>query len=203
MKRLFIFGCGGHGRVLADIAYKTNSYDSILFLDDEPKSETCMGFTVLDNRKPVDFREDDELIVAIGNSQTRQSRQEKYESKGIKIARLIHPSASIGLDVQLGQGSVVMAGAVINPGSVLGKAVIVNTCASVDHDSVVGDYSHVSVAAHLAGTVKLGAHVWIGAGAVVINDIDITDGAVIGAGAVVIRNITERGSYVGVPARKA
>jgi acetyltransferase-like isoleucine patch superfamily enzyme len=50
--------------------------------------------------------------------------------------------------------------------------------------------------------VRVGDKSWVGIGATVINDIDICGGCVIGAGAVVIRNITEGGTYVGVPAKK-
>ena len=77
-----------------------------------------------------------------------------------------------------------------------------NTCASVDHDCCLGDYVHVSVGAHVAGTVIIGNSTWIGAGAVVNNNLHITDSCMIGAGAVVINDIVERGTYVGVPARK-
>ena len=52
------------------------------------------------------------------------------------------------------------------------------------------------------GEVELGRNVLIGAGATVIQCRKIADNTVIGAGAVVIRDITEPGTYTGVPARK-
>lgn len=95
-----------------------------------------------------------------------------------------------------------MAGAVVNPGSTIGKGCIINTCSSVDHDCQIGDYVHISIGAHLAGTVILGKNTWVGAGATISNNIEITSCCMIGAGAVVINDIIEKGTYVGVPARK-
>lgn len=113
---------------------------------------------------------------------------------------LIHPNATVADSAQIGVGSVVMAGAVINPYAKLGKGCIVNTCDSVDHDCEVRDYVHVAVGAHLCGTVSIGEYTWVGAGATVSNNISICPECMIGAGAVVVKNIEEAGAYVEVPA---
>lgn len=76
--------------------------------------------------------------------------------KRLKIATLIHPDAVIGSGVEIGEGTVVMAGTVINPDAVIGKGVIINTGATVDHDDKICDYAHISVGAHIAGTVTIG-----------------------------------------------
>ena len=46
MKELIILGAGGHGRVVADIAMKSNIYEKISFLDDKP-SENSLGIPVI------------------------------------------------------------------------------------------------------------------------------------------------------------
>ena len=202
MGRLFIVGCSGHGKVIADIALKENKYEKLLFLDDNPKSSSCMGIPVAGSSTYEDIAPEDEVIVAIGNSNIRQRLQEQYTERGLKIATLIHPDAVIGTQVEIGEGTVIMAGTVINPNAVIGKGVIINTGATVDHDDVICDYAHISVGAHLAGTVTVGKSTWIGAGAVVSNNLHICDNVMVGAGAVVVSNIDEQGTYVGVPARK-
>ena len=70
------------------------------------------------------------------------------------------------------------------------------------HDCIIKDYVHVSVGAHLAGNVHVGSKTWIGAGAIVNNNITITQECMIGSGSVVIKDIKEKGTYVGVPAKK-
>lgn len=202
MGRLFIVGCSGHGKVIADIAVKLKKYDEILFLDDDPAADECLGISVAGGSAYEDIAPQDEIIVAIGNPGIRRRLQEQYGKRHLSMATLIHPDAVIGSEVKIGEGTVVMAGAVINPDTVIGKGVIVNTGATVDHDNIISDYAHISVGAHTAGTVTVGKGAWIGAGAVVSNNLSICDNVMIGAGAVVIRDIEESGTYVGVPARK-
>ena len=119
---------------------------------------------------------------------------------GANVVSIIHPSAIIGSNVAIGIGTFVAPGAVINTGSTVGKGVIINTCSSVDHDCVIDDFCHISVGARIAGTVEIGHGTFLCAGATVINNHSICSGCVIGAGAVVIKDITESGTYVGVPA---
>lgn len=196
MNRLIIIGASGHGKVVADIA-KLNGYEDIVFLDDDENARECAGWPVIGKS---DAAPDGEVFVAVGNPETRKKLMKLYEDR--KQPVLIHPSAVVAKDVEIGVGSVVMAGTVINPGARIGRGVIVNTSSSVDHDSVVEDYCHIAVGAHLSGTVIVGSETWIGTGATVSNNVNICRGCMIGAGAVVIKDIIEPGTYVGVPARK-
>lgn len=202
MRRLFIVGCSGHGKVAADIAVKMCKYDEVCFLDDHPKNDSCMGFPVVGNSDFVDISNSDEIFVAIGNATIREEMLKKYKDMGMTIATLIHPNAVIGMNVKIGVGTIIMAGAVINPATELGEGVIVNTGATIDHDNLINDYVHISVGAHLAGTVVVGKKTWIGAGAIVSNNLSIHRECMIGAGATVIKDIRKEGTYVGVPARK-
>lgn len=54
----------------------------------------------------------------------------------------------------------------------------------------------------LAGTVKVGRGSWLGIGSIVSNSVNIISDSKIGAGVVVVRDITEPGTYVGVPVRR-
>jgi len=201
MNNLVIVGASGHGKVIADIAEKVG-YTDIVFLDDNPTVESCGEYKVVGGCKLALSYKQADFIVAIGSTKIRRKIQAEFIEMGLHIASLIHPSAVIASNVKIGIGTVVMAGAVINPYSVIGQGCIINTCASVDHDCRIGDYVHVSVGTHVAGTVIVGDDTWIGAGATISNNIEVANECVIGAGAVVIADILERGTYVGIPAKK-
>lgn len=201
--KLLIIGASGHGKVIADIAIKMNKWETIAFLDDDKSIKECLGLEVVG--KTMDsfkHKDEAEFFVAIGNNSTRERIQERLIDKGLSIASLIHPNAIIGTDVEIGIGTVVMAGVVINSSSKIGEGCIINTSCSLDHDNVIEDYVHISPGANLAGTVKVGKGTWIGIGSVVSNNINICSEATIGAGAVVIKDIIEAGTYVGVPVKK-
>ncbi len=196
MKDLIIIGASGHGRVVADIA-SLNGYKTIVFLDDKNYGKDFAGYPVIG--KSTDAPDGD-VFVAIGNAEVRKRLMELYRDRTQPV--LIHPNAVAAKDVRIGRGTAVMAGAVINPGAVIGTGCIINTCSSVDHDCIISDYVHVAVGAHLCGTVTVEQGTWIGAGATVINNVGICGGCMIGAGSVVIKDITEKGTYVGVPAKR-
>lgn len=190
--KLTIIGASGHGKVAADIA-RLNGYDAIEFLDDDENLTSCGDYPVVGR---TDSPVDNDVFVAIGNADIRARL-----SRDRNLVTLIHPKAVIANGVEIGEGTVVMAGVVINSGAKIGRGCIINTSSSVDHDCVVGDYCHVAVGAHLCGTVNVGETTWIGTGAIVSNNINICDGCMIGAGAVVIKDIKKQGTYVGVPAK--
>ena len=196
-KEIIILGAGGHAKVISDIALKMG-YKVLGFLDDNAKADKVCGIPVLGKiAECVNFG-DCEFVIGIGSNAVRKLLSEKY---ALKFATLVHPSAQIGMDVTIGEGTVVMANAVVNPSAVIGKHSIINTSSVVEHDSRLGDYVHISPRAVLCGTVTVGNNIHIGTGATVINNITICDDCIIGAGATVVKNITEKGTYIGVPAK--
>lgn len=199
-KKVLIIGAGGHGKVVADIIGLSGDLVAG-FLDDNPKAIKNFSFPILGevNR----FKHDNEFyfIVAVGNAEAREKIANKMS--GVKWYTAIHPSAAIStLGVTIGEGSVIMANAVINAGASIGKHCIINSSAVVEHDNQIKNFVHVSVGAKLAGTVFIGERTWIGIGASVNNNLYICEDCMVGAGAAVIKNITEPGTYVGVPAKK-
>ena len=199
MNRLIIIGAGGHGKVVADVALR-NGYTDIYFVDDHVKGEV-MGFPIIGATDEIQRLNDGntDFIIGIGNNLTRKAIAEAYH---VNWVTLIHPSAQVAFNVEIGQGTVVMANAVINVCSIIGEHCIINTSAVVEHDNVIDNYVHISPGALLGGTVRVNELTHIGIGAVVRNNIDICSCSTIGAGAVVSKQITESGTYIGIPARK-
>lgn len=202
-KQLIIIGASGHGRSAANVAIKMKRWDSIAFLDDNAEVIESMGIKVIGKASDASlYSREADFFVAIGNNKARQRVMEDCEVQGITLAVLIHPSAVLGECVTIESGTIVMAGAIINCCASIGKGCIINTGATVDHDGVVEDYVHISPGANVAGTVRIGRGCWLGIGSVVSNNISITEGCIIGAGSVVIKDLTEAGTYIGIPVRR-
>jgi len=194
MNRLVIIGAGGHGKVIADIALK-NGYTDICFVDDHANGK-CIEFPIVGKCDSICELNDGktDFVIGIGNNATRKNIAEKYDANWVT---LIHPSAQIGINVSIGSGTVVMAGAVINPCTRIGEHCIINTSAVIDHDNVIEDYVHISPRAVLSGTVRIGKETWIGTGTSVINNVSICNEVVVGVGSVVIKDIKNKGTYFG------
>ena len=199
MNKLVIIGAGGHGKVIADNALK-NGYTDICFVDDRSTGE-CMGFPIVGTSGDIPKLDDGktDFIIGIGNNAVRKTIAEKYR---VHWVSLIHPSAQIGANVSVNKGTAVMAGAIINACAKIGKHCIINTRAVIEHDNIIENYVHISPNVALGGTVHIGELTHIGISATVINNVDVYEKCVMGGGAVVVKNITESGTYVGVPVRK-
>jgi len=203
IKQLIIVGASGHGKVVADIAIKMKRWERIVFLEDDTSIKKLIGLDVVGTTiEAIKYKDKADFFVAIGNNETRKKVQENFVAQGLTIVTLIHPNAVIGIDVEIGIGTVIMAGVVINSSTRIGNGCIINTCSSVDHDNEIKDYVHLSPGVSTAGNVTVNHTTWLGIGSVVSNNVSICSSCKVGACAAVIKDISEPGLYVGVPARK-
>lgn len=197
-KGLFILGFGGHARSVGDVALAAG-FDDLTFVDDQAREgEEFADF-------PVITVLPDEITAAgwfvFPGSGDNAQRRTQCEAARLPLATLVAPTASLGTQCQIGQGSFVGHQAHLGPLARIGRGVIVNSGAIIDHECVVGDFSHISVNASVAGRCRIGAQVMIGTGATIIDRISICSNVTVGAGATVVRDIEVPGVYVGTPAR--
>lgn len=194
--KITLYGASGHCKVIIDIIQKRGCTIASI-IDDNPNVKSILGSAVVPSAE-VEVDSLKNVIVAIGNNATRKKLVRQL---GDSFATAIHPQATIAVYTKIGAGTVVMAGAIINPDVMIGEHCIVNTAATIDHDCVLADFVHLSPNASLAGGVKVeeGAH--IGIGAIVIPEIKIGKWATIGAGAVIINDVPDYAVVVGNPGR--
>lgn len=196
-REYIIIGAGGHAAVIADILL-CSGRPVKGYLDDNVKAGTeVLGVKVIG--KTDDYAKYDGclFIIGIGDNHIRKKIAQAYP---LDYGTAVHPSAVVGREVEIGRGSVIMAGCVINARTVIGEHCIINTRVSVDHDCRIGDFTHISPGAVLGGAVVVGERSHVGLGASVRNNISICDDVIIGAGAAVVRDIPPNCTAVGVPA---
>jgi UDP-perosamine 4-acetyltransferase len=206
MRRLVVLGCGGYGRVVEDLLAHLGEWEVAGFVDIDTATHGNMvnGVPVLGGEELIPGLLEQGIsgaVVAIGDNATRARLVDDLASRGFELPTLVHPRAFVGRFVQLGDAVTILAGAVINTGSVIGRNVVINVQASVDHDCVVGDHAHIWPGANLAGNVVVGEYSFIGTGSSVIPQVRIGRNTLVGAGAAVVRDLPDNVVAVGVPAR--
>ena len=206
MNRLLLWGAGGHGKVVLDVARSTRAFEIIAFIDDSADGEpaTFCGCDVLGNPgllKSLAGPGYSSFVASIGDNSTRAACFARALAGGLTPATLIDPSAVISPSAKIGPGTVVMPRAVVNAGAVLGQDCIVNTGAIVEHDCIIGDHVHLAPGSILGGGVEVHAFAVVGLGAAVLPGAEIGEGAVVGAGAVVLEKVPPGVTVAGVPAR--
>ena len=206
MKKLIIWGAGGYGKVVLDVARAMGEFAEIVFLDDavEKQGTLFCGCRIVGAAEQLPLlaeRGYQWFVAAIGENRTRARCYRHAVAQGLTGATLKHPSATISLSARIARGTVIMPRAVVNADARLGENVIVNTGAVLEHDCVIGDHAHVSPGAVAGGETRIGAYAQLGLAAVTLPGAEIGDGAVVGAGAVVLDSIPPGATAVGVPAR--
>lgn len=142
-------------------------------------------------------------VIGIGDNWTRAAVVQELRALAptLQFPCVVHPSAQLAGRVQLGEGSVVLAGVVVNYGATVGDFCILNTCSSLDHDSRLGNYVSLAPRACTGGNVEVGDYSAICLGANVIHGIRIGCHCVVGAGATVLDNLPCEVVAYGTPAR--
>ncbi|ATB43176.1 putative acetyltransferase [Cystobacter fuscus] len=200
--RLVIYGCGGHGKVVADIAL-ARGMTVEGFLDDRAlEGKRVFGLPILGGPAWLEvFRSEVSVALGIGENRARYRIYKLCERLGMTPVTLIHPTATVAASAQLGAGVVVMAQAVINPDARVANGAIINSGAIVEHDCEIGAFAHLSPNATLGGNVRIGALTHLGLAASVLPGKAVGEETVVGAGAVVTSDIPSRVVVAGVPAR--
>lgn len=190
---MYIIGAGGHGKVVAEIAELLNK--SIhLFVDANTAITKLWEYPVV-----ASFPENNSsAVIAIGDNRVRKAISSTFNAH---YTCLFHPFSQISSRCNIGEGTVVISGAVINADAKIGRHVIINTNSSVGHDVCLEDFVHIAPNAALAGHVHVGEGTFVGMGASVLNGVHIGKWCVIGAGAVVLQNVPDGTTVVGNPAR--
>ncbi len=191
--KVYLYGASGHAKVVMDIVRR--AYMDVPYLiDDNPDVNELAGLPVVhsaDDLSPI--------IVTIGDCQIRRKIVEKLGDR--EYITVVHPNAIKAESVKLGYGTVVMAGAILNPFTTVGNHCIINTGASIDHDCTIHNFVHIAPHCTLCGEVEIGEGTWVGAGTTVIQGKHIGKNCFIGAGSVVVKDIPDGCLCYGNPAK--
>ncbi|MDH7602741.1 MAG: acetyltransferase [Armatimonadota bacterium] len=200
MKAIYIYGAGGHGAVVAEIAHLLG-YDILGFVDD---NSALTGKSVLDWKVlgTGDLIPDGATVaLGIGDNVTRAALTQRARDRKWSLPVLVHPSAIISPSAVLGAGTVVMAQVAVNARARIGEACILNTSCSVDHDCSIGCAVHIAPGVRLAGSVTVGDRTLVGIGSCARPGVCIGCDCIIGAGSVVVCDIPDYCVAYGNPAR--
>lgn len=201
--KIAILGNGGHSKVIQDIIACYADYEIVAILDDKNEFISKLKGVIY---APLYYinemtKWDIKIVIAIGDNHTRRVISKKINVKQSQFLTLIHPTAVISPNAEVGHGTVVMPHALINAGSVIGQHSIVNTGSIIEHDNLIGNYTHICPNATLTGNVTVGEGVQIGASATIIPGINIGHWSLVGAGSTVIKDIPDFSKAVGSPTR--
>lgn len=206
MKRIAIIGGGDLGQTLQKHLAEYDHFELVGFFDDTRLGESINGVPVLgglDSIASPGLRSQFDCVVLGIGYRHLEFRQKLFDSVlagGVPFATLIHPTAIVSPDSQVGAGSVIFPGCVLDTGVVIGCNSLLNVGCVIAHDSEIGSNSFLGPSVSVAGFVKTGERCFLGIGTVLIDNLKLGDDCQTAGGAVVIRDVEDRQLVAGVPA---
>lgn len=219
MKNIVIFGSGYHSKVVFTEIIKLNKYNIVGFIDDR-----CSKNKIIISYKKKKYKN----LGSIKNFVLKRSSFKKYEKEkisgiigvGLNYLRkkirdevfkfdkkfewetIISINAVLNGKIDIGKGTLIMPGVIINTGSRIGEHVIINTSSSIDHDNKFNNFSSCGPGVITGGNVSVGNSSFLGIGSLVKQNISIGNHTVIGGGSYVNKNCLNKSVYFGVPIKK-
>ena len=189
--KLVLFGYGGHAREVAcQIDQKVT-----FFVDDQYANDVAKPISKFNPQKYA-------MMVAVADSKDRFDIVKRLP-KETQYFTFIHPSVQIMDDnIEMGEGSFIGANSILTTNIKLGKHALLNRGNHIGHDCIIGDYFSMMPNAVVGGNVTIGDNAYLGSCSNIKEKINITSNVLIGMNAAVVKDITESGTYVGVPTKK-
>ena len=202
---LAIYGSGGLGREVYEIAIRRNAVSSlwnkIIFIDDFSVEGDYFGTTRIQFNTLNKHKSEYECIIAVGEPSTREKLFQKLTNDNIKLTQLIDPTAIISPTAKIGEGSIICEYSTIHTGVELGYNTLIQPFCNIGHDIKVGNHTVLSPYCAPGGGSIFGERVYVGMHSSILELLTIGDDAILGMGSVVFRDVPTGSTVVGNPAR--
>lgn len=201
---LILVGAGGHARACIDVIESHGGFDIIglVGLDDE-RGMQVLGYNVVatDADLPALVAQYGHALVTAGQIRSPVLRRSLYGNLvevGCQIPVITASSAYLSKHATVGDGTIIMHGAIVNAGAKIGRNCIINTGAIVEHGAFIGDHCHISTGAILNGDVRVGDGTFIGSRSVLKQGLVVGPECVVGMGLTLRRDLVEGTLFTGL-----
>jgi len=214
MQPIVILGAGGNSLGVIDAIAAINALDPARpryriegILDDIPENlgRLVLGCKVIGPIEDASKLRGCRFVNGISSVASFRLIREVMRRTGAApgdFETIVHPRATLAESARIGRGSVVLAGSILCPESVVGDHVIILQNTSVNHHTSIGDFTTLSAGATLLGYIEVGRNAFIGGGTAIAPRVKVGDSAIVGMGSVVIHDVPAGKVVAGNPARE-
>lgn len=210
-KRVVIIGGTGNGMVTAQVVMdmQRNGADITVygFLNDHlSPGDTSLGWPVLGSPDAWQQLPDDVgfvfALLTVNKMEERVERLTDLDIPQERLVTLVHPTAILGFDSQIGAGTVICSHVTVQPKAKLGRNLVVRAGANIGHDVTIADYVDIGPNVTVCGYAAIARGTQVAANAVIKDGLSVGEFAVVGAGTVLLRDADQRSTWMGNPARR-
>ncbi len=195
MKKISLYGAGGHAFAAVELIRSLGTYDPIVVFDDQPKNGNIIDIPIKKHDATIPT---ETLCISIGNNIARRKIALQLDAN---YPSFVHKSVVSYPSVTIGKGTLVLPNVVLDAEVTIGDFCIINNNATVSHNVVMKNFVHIAIQAAIAGGVEIGEGTLIGAGSVILPELKIGKWATIGAGAIITKDVPDFAVVYGNPAK--
>ena len=195
MKSLVLVGGGGHCRSCIEVIEACGQFHISGIVQQKPEpNKTLLGYPIVgtDGNLEKILTKGMLALVTVGQIKSPDVRMSIFSmlrSLGGELPVIVAPTAYCSRHATIGDGTIIMHGALVNACAHIGENCIINSQALVEHDAHIGSHCHISTGSRVNGGVSIGTGSFIGSGAIVREEVTIGEYSIVGAGQVIMRDI--------------
>nr|WP_320012032.1 NeuD/PglB/VioB family sugar acetyltransferase [uncultured Desulfobulbus sp.] len=200
---LILIGGGGHAHACIDVIEQHGLYRiaGLVGMPQEVHTQ-ILGYSVIASDEGLKGLAQTYpfALIAVGHIRSAERRKGLYHRAtefGFQFPSIIAPTAHVSSHACIGNGTIIMHGAIVNAGARVGNNCIINTRALVDHDVTVENHCHISTGAILNGDVTIGSESFVGSGSIVKEGVSIGKGCLVGMGLSVRHSLADHIHFAG------
>lgn len=201
--RLILVGAGGHSRSCIDVIEAQGVYKIAGLIGfSEQVGTSQLGYEIIgtDSSLVELANKNAYALVTVGQILSSEDRVRLYQlccKSGFRMPVVNSPFALVSKHAEIGHGTIILHGAIVNAGARIGENCIINTSALVEHDATINDHCHISTGAIINGDSNIGKGTFIGSHATVLQGVSIGEDCVVGAGLCVRKDLNDRTIFRG------
>lgn len=191
MMDIILIGSGGHAASCIDVIESDGRFRivGLVGVDEELHQRVC-GYEVIATDRDLQAlsAEYRYALITVGQVKSAEIRRRLFSQAldaGFELPTIVSPHAHVSAYARIGEGSVVMYGAMVNADARIGANCIINSRALIEHGAQVEDHCHISTGVILNGNVRVGAGSFVGSGTLTRHGVSIGADCVVGMGSVV------------------
>jgi len=193
MKKLIIFGGGGHCNSCIDVILTQKKFKIVSIIDEKTKEKKKFNIQIQNlNYFKKNISKSNKYFIGVGlikNAKQRLKLINKIEKYEISFAKIISPFSIVSKYSKILEGTIIMHNSVINSNVIIKQHSIINTSSLIEHDVNIGKNCHISTGTIINGGCKVDDNTFIGSGSIVHQNVQIGKNCIIGAGKIIKKNL--------------
>lgn len=192
IRPIVVYGTGDTATLVYAVAIEAGM-EVVAFTSDEVDGDMDAGLPPFVGKEDLFSRfppESYDMVMGFVGKKLQKTREKRYFEMlavGYRFPNVVHPGAHVS--GELGNGNIVMAGAVVGPRCSIADCNILWQNCVLAHDNEIGSFNNIAPTASFSGYAKAGNHCFIGNGSQLKNFIVVNDWALVGAAAYASKDV--------------